>query len=515
MTGTDKRDPEGAAAPPATEESEPTQPVLAAGTQTVPRIARGRATTSRTGLEAVTLSPPLVVLAIVGDAEDYESVLDWIRARGLIVEIVGTAAEGLATHRERGADLVLVGLPLPDSKARALIEQVRTHDPKATIVIVGADGDVTSQLAAVELGAQEYIPDATTYRRDLLFALGMTLGGRSTDPHLRMLRAREAARAEWKRIVAGSKEMVAVMAQLRAICERSAATATPAVLLRGELGTGKHLLARALHYNGPRRHRAFAEINCGALPPDELRVQLFGQNGRQGLFETTDGGTLLLDDIGALPLELQRDLVVAVDDRWIQRTGSETNIRVDVQVVGGTSTDLAPAAKRGELRADLYHRLSARAINLPPLRLRGPDILAITDALLVELGLEHGRRPPQLSFAARDAIEAHAWPGNIRELRNELERVVLIVTEAIVTPDHFRFARGSGAAAIDVRGGKLAVTLSGDRCPIETLEREVIREALSRCQGNISHAAKFLGITRQTMLYRMKKHGLRATSSDE
>ena len=513
MTGTDKRDdPEGEAPPAATEEV--ATPRLAAGTQTVPRH-RGRATTSREGLEAVTMAPPLVVLAIVGDAEEYESVLDWIRVRGLIVEIVGSAAEGVSVHRERGADLVLVGLPLPDSRARPLIEQLHAHDPRATIVIVGTDGDVTSQLAAVELGAQEYIPDATKFRRDLLFALGMTLGGRSTDPHLRMLRAREAARAEWKRIIAQSREMVTVMAQLRAICERSAATATPAVLLRGELGTGKHLLARALHYNGPRRHRAFAEINCSALPPDELRKQLFGHNGHQGLFETTDGGTLYLDDIGALPLEAQREVLVAIDDRWIQRVGSEGLVRVDVQVIGGTAVDLAPAAKRGELRADLYHRLAARAINLPPLRQRGADILAITDALMTELSREHGRRAPQLSFAARDALEAHSWPGNIRELRNELERIVLVVSDAIVTPDHFRFARGGGAASIDVRGGKLTVSLNGDRCPIETLEREVIREALARCQGNISHAAKFLGITRQTMLYRMKKHGLRPTSSGD
>ena len=498
------------------------EPRLAHGTDLPPleqnRRRNKRASTARDGIDVVSMSPPLVVLAIVGDAEDYEGVLDWIRMRGLIVEIVGTSADGIAAHRENGADLVLLGLPLPDTTAAPLIEQLRQHDPRATIVIVGEDADVRSQLTALELGAQEYIPDAIAYRRDLLFALGMSLGGRSTDPHLRMLRGREAARAQWQRIIAQSPPMAAVMRALREICERSSATAAPAVLFTGELGTGKHLLSRALHYNGPRRQRAFAEINCAAFAHDELRVQLFGRahgSARQGLFETADGGTLFLDEIGALPPELQRDVLVAIEDRWFTRVGSEDLVRSDVQIVAGTRVDLGAMLKRDQFRADLYHRLSVRSIALPPLRARGADILAIADVLLAELAAEAGRRPPQLSLAAREALAAHTWPGNIRELRNELERIVLTVEDAVINADQFRFARSTGTAAIEVRGGKLAVSLSGDHCPIDRLEYEVIREALARCRGNISHAARFLGITRQTMLYRMKKHGLRGPTDDE
>jgi DNA-binding NtrC family response regulator len=459
------------------------------------------------------------VLAIIGDEEGYGGVLEWVHRRGMVVEVAHSAEEGLRAHRELGPDLVLVGLPLKDRLAGAVITKLREQDPRATIVVVGKDSDVASQLAAVELGAQEYVADPIDGRRDLLFALGVSLGVRRSDAHFRVLRSREAASAEWRRIVAGSPAMVEVTKRLRELCDWSVSGATPVVLFTGQRGTGKHLLARALHYNGARRNRAFVEVNCAALPPDSLRAELFGQAhgaARQGLLELADGGTIFLDEIDAIPLGIQRDLLTAIEGRQICRVGSEEPIFIDVQVAAGTRADLAAIVKRSEFRPDLFYRLSVRTIALPPLRDRGGDVIAIAEKMIGELAASHGMRAPVLHEDAALALLNHPWPGNLHELHNELEHVLLHHDEPELRASQFRFRPGRGAVAIETSGHRLVgVTVSGDSCSLEELEREVIRQALERCDGNVSRAARFLAVSRQTLLYRLKKYGLRASSHQD
>ena len=487
------------------EASEPPPQKQRVATDEFPFLARGTGSVNP-------IKPAVVVLAIVGNAENYAAALEWIRRRGIVVETAASGEDGLRLHREQGADLVLIGLPLPDHGASSIIGGVRSQDPRATIVVVGKDGEVSSQLAALELGAQEYVADPVDGRRDLLFALGVSLGVRHSDAHYRVLRQREASTADWRKIVAGCPAMIEVMKRMRELCEWTLSGATPTVLLTGARGTGKHLLARALHYNGARRNRAFVEVNCAAQPPDVLRAELFGEargGVRQGLLEIADGGTVFLDEIDAVPLGIQRDLLTAIEGRQICRVGSEEPIYLDVQFVAGTRGDLATIVKRSEFRPDLYHRLSVRTIALPQLRDRGADIIAIAEAMLAELAIQYGIRVPQLHDEAVLALLRHAWPGNLHELRNELEHVVLHVGESTIRTAHFRFQQGVGAVAADTRGNQLTVTLSGDSCPLERLEREVIRQGLERNGGNVSRTARFLGITRQTLLYRLKKYRLR------
>ncbi len=381
--------------------------------------------------------------------------------------------------------------------------------------MVGKDEDVSSHLSAVELGAQEYVADPIDGHRDLLFALGVSLGVRRSDSHFRVLRAREAASADWRRVVANCPAMVDVMKRMRELCEWTLSGATPVVLFTGERGTGKHLLAKVLHYNGARRNRPFVEVNCSALPPDALRAELFGEaHGatRPGLLEIADGGTIFLQDIEAIPLGIQRDVLTAIEGRQMCRVGSDEPIFIDVQFAAGTRADLGAIVKRSEFRPDLYYRLSVRTIALPPLRDRGGDVIAIAERMLGELAAAHGMRPPQLHEDAVLALLRHAWSGNLHELHNELEHALLHSEGSVIRGANFHFRRGSGAVALEASERRLvSVSVTGDSCPLEQLEREVIRQALERCDGNVSRTARFLAITRQTLLYRTKKYGLRAS----
>lgn len=230
------------------------------------------------------------------------------------------------------------------------------------------------------------------------------------------------------------------------------------------------------------------------------------------MFELAHGGTLLLDEISAAPLGIQRDLLAAIEDRQIRRPGDGEAVRADVQIVASTRDNLEPLVKRGEFRADLYHRLSVRTLALPPLRERDGELLAIADLLVETLAIEHGMRAPVLDSAARAALLRHGWPGNISELRNELEHAMLACESNVIRADDLRFT--GGAISID-GSGKITVTMAGSSCSLERLEREVIRQALEQCRNNVSRAARFLGITRQTLLYRIKKHELKTPANPD
>lgn len=456
---------------------------------------------------------PVSVLAILGDTADYGEIIEWIRRRGLMIDIATTGEEGVSLHRQHGADLVLVGLPLPDYTASSVLGGIRHNDARTPIVVVGTDHEVGSQLEAMELGAQEYVGHPVDDRRDLLFALGVSLGVRKSDALLRVLRAREAAYADWRRIVGNCPAMRQVMHRLREVCERTLSGATPTVLLGGEIGTGKRRLAKALHFNSARRNRAFCEVNCAVVGPDDLRTILFGRaegTSRQGLLETADGGTMFIDEIGAAPLDVQKDILIALEDKLIRRGGDEP-IHIDVQVIAASRRDLESMTKRGEFRADLFHRLSVTSVHLPPLRERGEDIMTIAHAMAREIAQEHGVTPPTFAPDACAVFTRHAWRGNLREMHNEIERLVLLVDDVVVTAEHLAIRR-TAAVTIDATGGGLDVVVSGDRCPFEQLERELIRQALVRSSGNVSRAARFLALTRQTLLYRMKKYDFTGTT---
>jgi two-component system, NtrC family, response regulator AtoC len=471
------------------------------------------------------VKPTISVLAVLGDPSHFEGVVDWVRRRGQAIDIVRRGVDALRIHRDTGADLVLVGLPLPDRSSASLLGELKRQDPYVAIVVVGTDAHVASAGDAIELGAQIYFPDPVSRAKELVSALGIGHSARNGDTRPRLASNRAATNSDWSAAVGKSPAMAAVLATLRQVCQRTTMGVSPAVLLTGETGTGKGLIAKLFHNNSQRRQHAFVAVNCAAIPGQLLESELFGhekgaftdaRSTRVGLFETANKGTLFLDEIGAMPLDLQSKILSAIEDKEIRRVGARAPMRVDVQIIAATHNDLGAMVKHGSFREDLFHRLNVIAIELPPLRERGEDVIEIAEALVATLAAEYGIVPPRLAADAREAIRRHAWPGNVRELRNELERIVLLADDDTIHATHFRLSSTraiASSAAIHATPGGLEVVLSGDSCPLEDLEREVIRQALVRCNGNVSGASRYLAISRQTMIYRMKKHGLASPSS--
>lgn len=282
------------------------------------------------------------------------------------------------------------------------------------------------------------------------------------------------------------------------------------VLLTGETGTGKELLAHAIHYNGPRAREPFVAVNCSAIPGTLLESELFGhekgaftdaRSTKPGLFEVADGGTLFLDEVAALPLELQGKLLRALEARQIRRVGGLRDIDVDVRIIAAANVDLAQMVGEGRFREDLYYRLAVVPIHVPPLRERGQDTILLARHFLVDLSEAYALEPPELTPEAIAALRRHRWPGNVRELRNAIERALLLSGGGPIRPEHVALA-----PAAPGRGAESAPRPDGSLLPfpatLDEIELAAARAAVEQCGGNKSDAARLLGITR-SRLYRL------------
>jgi two-component system, NtrC family, response regulator AtoC len=460
------------------------------------------------------------ILLIGADVSAVTDIGIALQKRGYNCNLTSSATEGLRTHREDGADIILVILPLPNSSGAQLIARLKTQDPRSIIVVCGKDEEVKGAIEALELGAFEYLSDPFQDINELLSIIGVSVGARKNDAELRYLRKKDAAMADWRTIVGQSPPMRQVFSIVRQICHRTTHCAAPAILITGETGTGKGLLAKAIHYNSIRRSGAFVEINCAALPQSLIEAELFGhtkgaftdaRSSRAGLFETAEGGTLFLDEVGAIPPELQTKLLTAIEDKCIRRLGSSDEIHVDVQVITATNRDLVKMVEHQTFRDDLYHRLSVITIVLPPLRERGDDVILLAQEFIRLTCGEYGLPSKQLSLPACEAMLKYTWPGNVRELRNCIERIVLLADNKVIKDTDFQFQFSPSRPDVKVAlnsGGGISVDLPEQGCPLESLEREVIRQALQKHQGNVTHTARYLRISRRTLIYRLAKHQL-------
>jgi transcriptional regulator with GAF, ATPase, and Fis domain len=286
-----------------------------------------------------------------------------------------------------------------------------------------------------------------------------------------------------------------------------------ALVLRGETGTGKGLAARILHYNGPRASGPLVEVNCAALPEELLESELFGheagaftgaKNRREGLFEQADGGTLFLDEIGEMALGLQAKLLKAVEDRTIRRVGGNREIRIDVNIVTATNRDLESEVANGQFRSDLYHRLSVFQIVLPSLEHRIEDVEDLVNTFLAGFGDRRKQSGVEIPEEVWRRLKAYRWPGNVRELRNVIERCVLLSRGNTLETKWLQLSDTDKAlSAVD--GDSICFPLNGS-VTLDDAERRLIEEALRREHGNVTKAAALLGISRQTMRYRVQKH---------
>ncbi len=362
----------------------------------------------------------------------------------------------------------------------------------APAYLVGAAPDHRLAAAAVQRGARDYfaLPDDFDVLR------------RSLERETREATGRvEAGRfAEAERSAIGFDTILGRSAALRQTLDQAARVAAHrdvTVLIGGETGTGKELLARAIHYTGPRAPQPFVEINCAAIPANLLESELFGHErgaftgaiaAKPGLFELAHGGTLFLDEIGSLPLELQPKLLRALESRMIRRVGGQQSRHVDVRVIGATHLDLAAAAARGEFREDLFYRLNVVALILPPLRERDGDVELLAETFLARIAAGYGLPVPALAPEVRGALRAHPWPGNVRELRNAIERALVLSPRGTLRPEELIPAPVQDASK---RGAALPFP-----APLDVLVRSAVRAMLALTGGNKSEAARRLGISR-------------------
>ena len=457
-------------------------------------------------------------LLLIGDApaELIDALTALVGRGGGILRQEESGKAGLERHRDIGAEAILLCLPLPDLAGDEALEQLIAQDTRAVVVVCGHDAAIVGSADTLDRGAFQHVPGIGA-QAQILAAVGLALGARHSDAQLSYLRSRDASGTDWESIVGQCPPMRSAFATVRKICRRTVGGGAPTVMITGETGTGKGLFAKALHYNSVRRSWALVELNCAAVPATLIEAELFGhergaftdaRSARIGLFETADRGTLFLDEIAALDLSLQAKLLNVIEEKRVRRLGGSDDRAVDVQIVAATSQDLEAMTGENRFRRDLFHRLDVVRIHLPPLRVRGDDRLLLAETFLKQLCDEYGLPAKQFSAGARRAVERYDWPGNVRELRNRIERVVLLRDDPVVRTADLDLPEPE--RRVEIRDGAegLRVELPDTGLKLDDLEREVLNQALERHQRNVSRAARFLGITRQTLIYRMRKHGL-------
>ncbi|MFO1059036.1 MAG: sigma-54 dependent transcriptional regulator [Dongiaceae bacterium] len=402
-----------------------------------------------------------------------------------------------------GFDGILVAdIKMPRMDGLELLRRARAADPELPVILVTGYGDIAMAVEAMRDGAYDFIqrPYEAARLREMV---GRALQARALVLENRALRAALQHKAGLEaRLLGGSAAIEALRRAVAAIADTDAN-----VLVIGETGTGKEVVARALHELGGRRQRRFVPVNCAALPESLVESELFGHEAgaftgaarrRAGRLEHAHGGTLFLDEVDSLPLALQGKLLRALQERVVERLGSNEPVSTDFRVVAATQKDLLAAAAAGAFRQDLFYRLDVAELRIPPLRERREDIPLLFEAFVLELAARHGRQPPRPGADDLRALMSHDWPGNVRELRNAAERYVLGLHRA-----------GGSFAGLASVAGERPQSLAQQ---LDAFERCLIEQALARHQGRIQAVADELGLPVRTLNDRMRRHGLSRTA---
>ncbi len=452
-------------------------------------------------------SGPLIL--VVDDEEANRLALERILVReGYDVRHAEDGRQAMQRLREERPALVLTDLKMPGMDGLELMRAARAVEPELEVVLLTAFGTVETAVEAMKEGAFDFLTKPLK-RAEILRTVRKAL-----DKHHLVVENR-ALREELARAVPG--EIIGRSAAMRTLLEeaRQVAGAQASVLLSGESGTGKGLLARWIHRVSPRRERPMISVNCGAIPEALLESELFGHErgaftgavrAHPGLFEQADGGTLLLDEIGEMPLGLQAKLLRVLEDGRVRRVGGTRDLAVDARVVAATARELESEVAAGRFRSDLFYRLNVVRVRIPPLRERVEDIPLLAEVLIERASRRLGRPVRGLSEEASRLLMAGSWPGNVRQLENALERAVLMASgsliEAADLPVELRSA-GFGPEGGDLEEQDLSIKRHS-----AALERRLIAAALARTGGNRSQAARLLDLSYKALVYKIRDYGL-------
>jgi DNA-binding NtrC family response regulator len=466
--------------------------------------------------ESTTHTKSAHALLVVDDERSLRfSIGEWARDVGFQPLEASGGLEALEHVREQSVDVVLLDLKLGDEDGMEVLKRMREEDPGLPVVMLTGHGGVDHAVRATKLGAYDFIlkpPD--------LDHLGVVLN-RAIE-HARLQREVE----RWRSGPLGEQAMIGESPGLKKVLlrlEKAGKSGTATVLIQGETGAGKELMARHLHAHSARAAGPFIELNCSAIPEQLLESELYGHEKgaftdakrfKKGLVELADGGTLFLDEIGEMTAGLQAKLLRVLESRTFRRVGGHADITVDVRVVAATHRDLKRAVAEGKFREDLYFRLNVVPIEMPPLRERTEDIRLLAEHFITRFCRELGRAPIRLHPDALKAFLDYAWPGNVRELKNVIERVVLLEAEDEILSEHLpaeilRYRARGGTSAAGVHPFPPGVVR-----PLSEVEKLAIEHALRVCEGNKTRAAQLLGISRQTLRTKLKDFALEDEPED-
>ena len=448
----------------------------------------------------VTKSGPRTSVLVVDDEPIVlQSLAAWLRQEGHEVDTAEGARKALKLAAGRRYEIALVDIKMPDIDGLELQSRLAAADPELTIIIMTAYASVESAVKALKAGAYDYIPKPFN-PEELSHLVRRAIEHRSLRFENIRLKERLEAITSPSPIIGTSTAMQEVLDLIAAVSETDST-----VLIKGDSGTGKELVARAIHAGSPRRYGPMVIVNCGALAEGLLESELFGhekgaftgaQYRHKGKFEVADGGTIFLDEIGTISPRVQVELLRVLEEKIVTRVGGQALIPVDFRVIAATNQDLETLIARSEFREDLYWRLNVFAVQIPPLRERPEDIPPLAEHFLEIYTRSMNRKPMRLSSETLDALKNYRWPGNIRELQNAIERAVVVGTPPVIKAEDLPVRVTSPA----VQPGPLA---------LHELERAHILRVLDSCSWNITRAARLLEVDRGTLYNKIEKHGFR------
>src|ERR1700751_4474134 len=440
---------------------------------------------------------------------------------------------GLRLAQHESSDLILLDLRLPDLNGLQVLEQLKKNRDAPAVIMITADPQLDDVKSALKLGAYAFIGKPLDFE-ELHVTIQNALEASRLRTEVQSLRGEVRRNTGYHEVVAVSPKTMELMSFVQKVAASEATT----ILIQGESGTGKDLIAKTIHYESSRQHGPFVAINCSAIPETLMEAELFGHEKgaftdakqmKKGLFETANGGTLFLDEIGELSPLLQAKLLRVVEDQVIRRVGGIRDMQVDVRVIAASNRDLEKAVREGQFRQDLYYRLAIIAIFIPPLRDRKEDILPLVDSFIDRYNRRFRKSIRGITDETRKVLLNHTWPGNVRELKNTIERAMILEDEQYLRPVYLRFsvAEAGGRTlfertAAPENGQALA---NGRMLPrlyipeggtsLEEVERAMVELAMRQANSNQTQAAKRLDISRDALRYKLKKFGLMHGDEEE